>query len=129
MVARESRCQGALHRRVRADARTACRLPGGWTNVSSDAWEAHPARAHEEDALPRLLLPRSRERPRRGAHDLGCSQRARPEPVTMILVPDEAALFYRAWWSLLAWVNDKKHVVPSFPAPTPERPLPVPLAN
>lgn len=47
----------------------------------------------------------------------------------MILAPDEAALFYRAWWPLLAWVNDKKHLVPSFPTPTPDRPIPVPIAN
>lgn len=47
----------------------------------------------------------------------------------MILEPDEAALFYRAWWPLLAWVNDKKHVVPSFPTPTPDRPIPLPIAN
>ena len=47
----------------------------------------------------------------------------------MILAPDEAALFYRAWWPLLAWVNGKKRVVPPFPTPTPERPLPVPIAN
>lgn len=47
----------------------------------------------------------------------------------MILAPDEAALFYRAWWPLLAWVNQKKHVVPSFPTPTPDRPIPVPIAN
>ena len=47
----------------------------------------------------------------------------------MILAPDEAALFYRAWWPLLAWVNEKKHVVPPFPSPTPECPIPVPIAN
>lgn len=47
----------------------------------------------------------------------------------MILAPEEAALFYRAWWPLLAWVNDKKHVVPAFPTPTPDRPIPVPIAN
>jgi len=29
----------------------------------------------------------------------------------------------------LAWVNDKKHIVPSFPTPTPDRPIPVPIAN
>jgi len=47
----------------------------------------------------------------------------------VILAPEEAALFYRAWWPLLAWVNDKKHVVPPFPTPTPERPLPVAIAH
>jgi hypothetical protein len=47
----------------------------------------------------------------------------------MILAPDEAALFYRAWWPLLAWVNERRRVVPSFPTPTPDRPIPVPIAN
>ena len=47
----------------------------------------------------------------------------------MILPPEDAALFYRAWWPLLAWVNDQRHIVPSFPTPTPDRPIPVPIAN
>jgi hypothetical protein len=47
----------------------------------------------------------------------------------MILPPEDAALFYRAWWPLLAWVNNQRHIVPSFPIPTPDRPLPVPIAN
>ncbi len=47
----------------------------------------------------------------------------------MILAQQEAALFYRAWWPLLAWVNDKKRVVPAFATPTPERPLPVAIAH
>ena len=47
----------------------------------------------------------------------------------MILAPDEAALFYRAWWPLLAWVNDKRRIVPPFSMPTPERPLPHAIAN
>lgn len=47
----------------------------------------------------------------------------------MILEPEEAGLFYRAWWPLLAWVNEKKGVVPAFPLPTPDRPLPVAIAQ
>src|SRR5882762_4828804 len=47
----------------------------------------------------------------------------------MILAAHEAALFYRAWWPLLAWVNDKKHVVPAFPTPTADRPPPLQIAN
>jgi hypothetical protein len=47
----------------------------------------------------------------------------------MILAPDEAALFYRAWWPLLAWVNNQRRVVPPFPKPTAERPLDVALAH
>ena len=47
----------------------------------------------------------------------------------MILEPEEAGLFYRAWWPLLAWVNEKKRLVPAFPLPTPDRPLPVAIAQ
>ena len=47
----------------------------------------------------------------------------------MILGQDEAELFFRAWWPLLAWVNEKKHLVPVFPLPTPDRPLPVAVAH
>lgn len=47
----------------------------------------------------------------------------------MILPPEDAALFYRAWWPLLKWVNDKRRVVPPFALPTPERPLSIPVAN
>lgn len=47
----------------------------------------------------------------------------------MILAPDEAALFYRALWPLLAWVNDRRRVVPPFPMPSAERPLGLELAN
>jgi len=47
----------------------------------------------------------------------------------MILAPDEAALFYRAWWPLLTWVNDQRRIVPPFPKPTAERPLDVALAH
>lgn len=47
----------------------------------------------------------------------------------MILAPDEAALFYRAWWPLLTWINDQRRVVPPFPKPTAERPLHVTLAH
>ena len=32
----------------------------------------------------------------------------------MILEPEEAALFDRAWWPLLEWVNQRRKVVPSF---------------
>ncbi len=48
--------------------------------------------------------------------------------VAMMLAPEEAALFYRAWWPLLTWVNEKKRLVPSFPTPTPDHPLPVNIA-
>ena len=47
----------------------------------------------------------------------------------MILAPEDAALFYRAWWPLLKWVNDQRNLVPPFPVPTPERPMSVALAN
>ena len=47
----------------------------------------------------------------------------------MILAPDEAALFYRAWWPLLTWINDQRRVVPPFPKPTAERPLDVALVH
>ncbi len=49
--------------------------------------------------------------------------------VAMMLASEEAALFYRAWWPLLAWVNEKKRLVPSFPTPTPDHPLPVNIAH
>jgi hypothetical protein len=32
----------------------------------------------------------------------------------MILEPDEAELFDRAWWPLLEWVNKRRKVVPTF---------------
>lgn len=47
----------------------------------------------------------------------------------MILGHEEAALFYRAWWPLLAWVNEKRQLIPAFPMPTPDRPLPVAVAH
>jgi hypothetical protein len=47
----------------------------------------------------------------------------------MILASEEAALFYRAWWPLLTWVNETRHLVPAFPTPTPDRPLPVAIAH
>ncbi len=47
----------------------------------------------------------------------------------MILAPEEAALFYRAWWPLLTWVNDQRRIVRPFPMPTAERPLEVALAH
>jgi len=47
----------------------------------------------------------------------------------VILDPDDAALFYRAWWPLLTWVNEQRRVVPGFREPTPEHPLDMSLAN
>jgi hypothetical protein len=41
----------------------------------------------------------------------------------MILEPEDAALFYRAWGALLTWVNDQRGIVPRFPRPTPGRPI------
>jgi len=37
----------------------------------------------------------------------------------MLLPPEDAALFYRAWGALLTWVNDQRNIVPRFPRPTP----------
>ena len=47
----------------------------------------------------------------------------------MILAPEDAALFYRAWWPLLKWANDQRNVIPRFSTPTPERRMSVALAN
>ena len=47
----------------------------------------------------------------------------------MLLSPDDAALFYRAWSALLTWVNDRRSIVPRFARPTPEHPLDPSLAN
>ena len=47
----------------------------------------------------------------------------------MILAPEDAALFYRAWWPLLKWVNDQRGIIPHFSTPTAERPMSVALAN
>ncbi|MCC7385067.1 MAG: hypothetical protein IT384_24690 [Deltaproteobacteria bacterium] len=47
----------------------------------------------------------------------------------MLLAPDDAALFYRAWGSILVWVNEQRHVVPPFPAPTPGHPIEPPITN
>ena len=46
----------------------------------------------------------------------------------MILAPHDAALFYRAWGALLTWVNDRRHIVPRFERPGPERGLEPALA-
>ena len=46
----------------------------------------------------------------------------------MILDPEDASLFYRAWWPLLTWVNDQRGVVPRFATATPGRPLSPALA-
>lgn len=47
----------------------------------------------------------------------------------MLLTPDDAALFYQAWGSILVWVNEQRHVVPPFPAPTPGHPIEPPITN
>jgi len=47
----------------------------------------------------------------------------------MLLSPDDAALFYRAWSALLTWVNDRRSIAPRFARPTPEHPLDPSLAN
>lgn len=47
----------------------------------------------------------------------------------MLLAPDDAALFYRAWGAILVWVNQERRVVPPFPPPTPEHPIAPPTAN
>jgi hypothetical protein len=41
----------------------------------------------------------------------------------VILAPEDAALFYRAWGALLTWVNDQRRIVPRFPRPTPDNPI------
>lgn len=41
----------------------------------------------------------------------------------MVLAPEDAALFYRAWSALLTWVNDQRGIVPRFPRPEPDRPI------
>ena len=47
----------------------------------------------------------------------------------MLLPPEDAALFYRAWGALLTWVNDQRNIVPRFPPPTPNHPIESSLAN
>jgi hypothetical protein len=47
----------------------------------------------------------------------------------MILPPEDAALFYRAWGALLTWVNDQRSIVPRFPRPTADQPIDASLAN
>jgi hypothetical protein len=47
----------------------------------------------------------------------------------MLLAPEDAALFYRAWGAILIWVNAKRRVVPPFPPPTPEHPIDPSMAN
>jgi len=47
----------------------------------------------------------------------------------MILAPDDAALFYRAWGPLLVWVNEQRKVVLPFPPPTPGHPVEPSLGN
>jgi hypothetical protein len=46
----------------------------------------------------------------------------------MLLRPDDAALFYRAWGALLTWVNDQRSIVPRFPRPLPDHPIDPSLA-
>ena len=46
----------------------------------------------------------------------------------MVLSTDDAALFYRAWGTLLTWVNDVRRVVAPFPPPTPGQPIEPALA-
>ena len=41
----------------------------------------------------------------------------------MLLAPEDAALFYRAWGALLTWVNEQRSIVPRFPRPTPGHPI------
>lgn len=41
----------------------------------------------------------------------------------MLLAPEDAALFYRAWGALLTWVNDQRRIVPQFQRPTPDHPI------
>jgi hypothetical protein len=47
----------------------------------------------------------------------------------MLLSPDDAALFYRAWGALLTWVNDQRGIVPHFARPSAGRPIEPLLAN
>lgn len=47
----------------------------------------------------------------------------------MLLAPDDAALFYRAWGALLTWVNGQRNIVPRFPPPTPSHPIELSVAN
>jgi hypothetical protein len=47
----------------------------------------------------------------------------------MLLSPEDAALFYRAWGALLVWVNDQRDVVPRFAPPTPGSPVDPSAAN
>lgn len=47
----------------------------------------------------------------------------------MLLSPDDAALFYRAWGALLTWVNDQRSIVPRFPRQMAGQPLDASLTN
>jgi len=47
----------------------------------------------------------------------------------MLLAAEDAALFYRVWGALLAWVNDRRNVVPRFRHPTPDHPIAPDLAR
>jgi hypothetical protein len=47
----------------------------------------------------------------------------------MILLPEDAALFYRAWGALLTWVNDQRSIVRRFPRPMSDHPIDASLAN
>lgn len=38
-------------------------------------------------------------------------------------------LFYRAWGALLTWVNERRRIVPLFPAPTPGHPIEPAITN
>jgi hypothetical protein len=51
------------------------------------------------------------------------------DAVGMLLAPEEAALFYRAWGALLTWVNDQRNIVPRFARPRPDRPIAPAIVN
>ena len=46
----------------------------------------------------------------------------------MILAPEDAALFYRAWSALLFRVNEQRSIVPRLVRPTPDHPVAPELA-
>lgn len=47
----------------------------------------------------------------------------------MLLSSEDAALFFRAWVTILIWVNDQRRVVPPFEVPTPEGPIAPAIAD